>query len=177
MVVLSYSSALTRVSYFASPGGPIRAARTPSRKINARRCNRRRAAWERRSICGGARHKVGRRCSTICGRRHITSKPADECPLLSASGICPTHLDPQSNNVAKEVLALKTARLRKSQLCSRHSSVPLVRTPETLSIILSAQSNSFRLSLLKSSNEATAVVHFSILRDHRRQTTLTILGT
>ena len=33
--------------------------------------------------------------------------------------------------------------------------------------ILSAWSNSFRLYLLKYSNEASAVVHFSNLRDHR----------
>ena len=43
--------------------------------------------------------------------------------------------------------------------------------------ILSAWLNCFRLYLLKSSNEASAVVHFSNLRDHRRHTTRTFLGT
>ena len=44
-----------------------RAARAPSRNIKAQRRNRRRAAWERRTVCEAPATKWRRRCSIVCG--------------------------------------------------------------------------------------------------------------
>ena len=66
----------------------------------------------------------------------------------------------------------KDASLRWSQ----HLSMPPVRTLVTLSHLVS-KVETFRLYLLNSRNEASADVHFSFLREHRRQSTRTIMGT